>query len=76
MIHAFTPQILILTHQHQAAFENIVRKGEIASYEQFLLFPQCFTLNQIIVSPFVDIFDIICLFAALNQATKLWTGPN
>ena len=22
--------------------ENIVRKGEIARYEQFLLFPQCF----------------------------------
>ena len=22
--------------------ENIVRKGEIAHYEQFLLFPQCF----------------------------------
>ena len=22
--------------------ENTVRKGEIASYEQFLLFPQCF----------------------------------
>ena len=22
--------------------ENIVEKGEIASYEQFLLFPQCF----------------------------------
>ena len=23
-------------------FENIVGKGEIARYEQFLLFPQCF----------------------------------
>ena len=22
--------------------ENIVQKGEIASYKQFLLFPQCF----------------------------------
>ena len=32
--------------------------------EQFLLFPQCFLLNQIIVSPFVHIFDIISLFAA------------
>ena len=39
-------------------------KGEIARYEQFLLFPQCFLLNQIIVSPFVHIFDIISLFAA------------
>ena len=39
-------------------------KGEIARFEQFLLFPQCFLLNQIIVSPFVHIFDIITLFAA------------
>ena len=31
---------------------------------QFLLFPQCFLLNQIIVSPFVHIFDMISLFAA------------
>ena len=36
-------------------------KGEIALYEQFLLFPQCFLLNQVIVSPFVH---IISLFAA------------
>ena len=51
-------------HQQQTAFENIVGNGEIAHYEQFLLFPQCFQLNQIIVSPFVNIFDVISLFAA------------
>ena len=53
-------------HQQQTAFENIVGKGEIARNEQFLLFSQCFQLNQIIVSPFVHIFDIIhvSLFAA------------
>ena len=51
-------------HQQQTAFENIVGKGEIARNEQFLLFPRCFLLNQIIVSPFVHIFDIISLFAA------------
>ena len=51
-------------HQRQAAFENIVGKGEIARNEQFLLFPQCFVLNQIIVSPFVSIVDIISLVAA------------
>ena len=38
-------------------------KEEIACNEQFLLFPQCFLLNQIIVSPFVHIFYIISLFA-------------
>ena len=39
-------------------------KGDIARNEQFLLFPQCFLLNLIIVSPSVHIFDIISLFAA------------
>ena len=51
-------------HQQQTAFENIVEKEEIARNEQFLLFPQCFLLNQKTVSLFVKIFDIISLFAA------------
>ena len=42
-------------HQQQTAFENIVGKEEIAHYEQFLLFPQCFLLNQIIV-PHLSVF--------------------
>ena len=50
-------------HQQQTAFENIVGKEEIARNEQFLLFPQCFLLNQNIVSPSVNIFEIISLFA-------------
>ena len=59
-------------HQQQTAFENIVGKGEIAHNEQFLLFPQCFLLNQIIVSPFVHIFDIIfSLFAAEFEEPKI-----
>ena len=53
-----------MTHQQQAAFENTVGKGEIARYKQFLLFPQCFLLIQINLSPFVYNFDIIPLFAA------------
>ena len=65
MIRTFlTPQILLLTHQKQTAFENIVGKEEIARNEQFLLFPQCFLLNQKIVSPFVNTYDITSLFAA------------
>ena len=43
--------------------ENAMRKGEIARNEQFFVFQQCFQLNQINVSPFVHIFDIISLFA-------------
>ena len=52
-------------------FENIVGKGEIARNEQFLLFPQCFLLNQIIVSPVVHIFDIISLFATELEEPKI-----
>ena len=58
-------------HQQQTAFENIVGKEEIARNEQFLLFPQCFLLNQKIVSPFVNIFDIISLFAAELEELKI-----
>ena len=58
-------------HQLQTAFENIVGKGEIARNEQFLLFPQCFLLNQITVSPFVHIFDILSLFATEFEKLKI-----
>ena len=51
-------------HQEQTAIENIVRKEEIARNEQFFLFPQCFLHNHKIISPFVNIHDIISLFAA------------
>ena len=46
-------------------------KGEIAHNEQFLLFPQCLLLDQIIVSPFVYIFDIISLSAAELEEPKI-----
>ena len=66
-----TPKILILTYQQQTAFENIVGKEEIARNEQFLLFPQCFLLNQKIVSPFVNICDILSLFAAELEEPRI-----
>ena len=58
-------------YQQQIAFENIVGKEEIARIEQFLLFPQCFLLNQEIVSPFVNTFVIISLFAAELEESKI-----
>ena len=61
-------------HQQKTAFENIVGQEEIARNEQFLLFPQCFLLNQIIVSPFFHIFDIISLFAAELEEPKIAIG--
>ena len=63
--------MLILKHQQQTAFENIVEKGEIARVKQFLLIPQCFLLNQIIVSPYVHIFYFISLFAAELEEPKI-----
>ena len=46
-------------------------KGEISRNEQFLLFTECFLLQQIIVSPFDYIFAIISLFAAELQEPKI-----
>ena len=46
-------------------------KEEIARNEQFLLFQQYFLLNQKIVSPFDNIYDIISLFAAELEFPKL-----
>ena len=66
-----TPGLLSLTHQQQTGFESIVGKGEIARNEQFLLFPQCFILKQLIVSPFVHIFAITSLFAAELEEPKI-----
>ena len=59
-----------MTHQ-QTPFESILGKEEIAHNEQFLLFPECFLRNQITVSPFVHIFDIISLFAAELEEPKI-----
>ena len=69
-VSPFTPQILILTHEEQRAFENIAGKGEIACNEQFLLFPQCFLLYEISVSPFIHIFEFIFLFVAELEESK------
>ena len=63
-------------HHQQTAFENIVGKGKIAHNEQFLLFPQCFLLTQVTVSPFLHIFDIISLFAAELEELKIGTSSK
>ena len=58
-------------HKQQTGFEDIVGKGVIARNKQFLLYPQCLLLNQIIESPFVHILDIISLFAAEFEEPKI-----
>ena len=60
----------MLTHQQQTAFEIIVGKEEIARNEQFLLFPQCLLLNQIIVL-YLSIFLTLFLFVAALEESKI-----
>ena len=60
-----------LRHQQQTAFENIVGKKETARNKQFLFFPKGFLLNQKILSPFVNIFDILSLFAAELEEPRI-----
>ena len=50
--------------------KNIVGKEEIARNEQFLLFPQCFPLDQKIVIPHLSIF-VISLFDAEMEEPKV-----
>ena len=57
--------------QQQVAFKNVVGKEEIACHEHFFLFPQYFLLNQKIVSPLVNIFDIISFVAAELEEPKI-----
>ena len=38
----FPKQALVFTCLQKKSLENAAEKGEIARYEQFLLFPQCF----------------------------------
>ena len=63
----------INTHQQQTASENIVGKEEIARNEQFLLFPQCFLLNQILVAHLSIFLTSLLLFAAELEEPKIGT---
>ena len=58
-------------HEEQIDFGKNVGKGGFVRNEQFLLFPKFFLLNQIIISPFVHIFDIISLYAAELEEPKI-----
>ena len=59
---------LILKHQIQTGFESIVEKKRNCLYPEFLLFPQCFLLNQIIV-PHLSIFLTSYFYLLLNLKT-------
>ena len=50
-------------HQQQTAFENIVRKEEIARNKQFFSFPTMFSTQTENCVSICQIYDIISLFA-------------
>ena len=56
----FLKQGFVLTCVQQKSLENTVGKGEIARYEQFLLFPQCFLLFGEISTFFIKSKIIVC----------------
>ena len=58
-------------HLHLTAFENIVGKEEIAHYEQISSFPTIFSTQSENSILFVNMFDIISLFAAELAEPKI-----
>ena len=55
-------------HKRYIAAENIVRKGEIACYKQFLLFSQCFL-------PYMALtFHFKCTLKCRLQFVSIWTS--
>ena len=53
---------------HRYSFKPINNRQLLKT---LLLFPHCFLLNQKIVSPFVNIHDVISLFAAELEQPKI-----
>ena len=47
-------------HAIQMTVENIVAKGAISHYEQFLILLQSFQYNLIIIGSFQEIFKTVC----------------
>ena len=71
-------QLLILysidTHFDKSSeqlLKTFLKTKKLLVNKQFLLFPQCFLLNQIIVSLFVYTYDIISLFATELEEPKI-----
>ena len=69
--------LISLTHYHTIlhfdalkiySFGNIVRKGEIACYKQFLLFSQCFLAYRALI------FHFKCTLKCCLQFVSIWTS--
>ena len=64
----------ILTHLYQTTYENIVTKGEMAQYDQFLILPQCFQLFFVIIPVIIDIF--VKTFSKSSAADMSYVGKG
>ena len=62
--------MLVLTHQQQTAFDNIVEKGEIARDEQLLLFPTMFSTQDNCI-PICSFLCHYILFAAELEVHRI-----
>ena len=60
-----------LTHWRYIAKENIVRKGEIPCYKQFLLFSPCFLYP---IWNLLFILNLVCNSFTLDQSKILSSG--
>ena len=60
----------MLTRYRYIAVENIVRKGEIACYKQFLLFSQCFLPYMALIFYFKFILKCRLLFVSISTSLK------
>ena len=54
-------------HLRYIAVENILRKGEIACFKQYLLFSQCFLPNMALI------FHFNCTLESCLQFVSVWT---
>ena len=60
MTQPSSKQALAFTCLQYKSFENAVGKGEIAHYEQFLLFSQCFLPVWITSAIFIKFEIVVC----------------
>ena len=67
-LYPFPKQALVFRYLQCKSFENTAGKGEIARYEQFLLFPQCF----------IPLLRTSCYFHQIKncrlQTLSVWTS--
>ena len=87
-IVALLTNCLSLTPLQNKYFENIVTKRAIVTNDHFFLFPQCFKLDLVVISSFVNVpvlytrcfqshlWQIICMWVIFKQCFSYITADN